>query len=316
MMNASNSQAFKCPTCQNDAEREQGSRFADIKCIRCGRFLVSLSEGMSSVTSSGQIVRLSGWVREQNAAGNVPIITPDVSRRIENMPLPRYRERALNALKVIATKWPALEGWSTQAKATNDLELLGVSYSVSPDDALTLLHVLNAQHFVALRQDGLFHLTPDGLLAVEALSAPTSASARGFVAMDFAEAMRDVWTNGFDPAIRAAGFRPVRIDAKEYVGGITDEIMSEIRQSRFVVADYTGQRLGVYFEAGFALGLGLTVIPTCRADEIDKLHFDVRHLNTLLWETPSNLADSLAKRLRAVIGVGPNLKQRSGARRT
>jgi hypothetical protein len=64
-----------------------------------------------------------------------------VSRRTENMPLPRYRERALNALKVIATKWPALEGWSTQAKATNDLELLGVSYSVSPDDALTLLDV-------------------------------------------------------------------------------------------------------------------------------------------------------------------------------
>ena len=33
--------------------------------------------------------------------------------------------------------------------------------------------------------------------------------------------------------------------------------MAEIRRSRFVVADYTGQVNGVYFEAGFALGLGL-----------------------------------------------------------
>ena len=61
------------------------------------------------------------------------------------------------------------------------------------------------------------------------------------------------------------------------VGGITDEIMAEIRQSRFVIADYTGQKNGVYFEAGFALKLGLTVIPTCRTDEVGKLHFDIKH---------------------------------------
>jgi hypothetical protein len=308
-MNASNPQDFLCPICLNSAEREQGSKFADVKCVRCGRFLVNMEVGMSSVAGPDHMARLSGWVREQNAAGNVPIITPDVSQRIKNMPLPRYRERALKALKVIATKWPAFEGWTSHAKATNDLELLGTSYSVDPDHALTLLHVLNAQRFLDFPASGdsFFHLTPAGLLAVEATSVPTSASAQGFVAMDFAENMRDAWTNGFDPAIRAAGFHPMRIDAKEYVGGITDEIMSEIRQSRFVVADYTGQRLGVYFEAGFALGLGLTVIPTCRADEIEKLHFDVRHLNTLPWETPADLADSLAKRIRAVIGRGPNI---------
>jgi hypothetical protein len=63
----------------------------------------------------------------------------------------------------------------------------------------------------------------------------------------------------------------------------------------------------VYFEVGFALGLGLRVIPTCRADEIEKLHFDIRHLNTLPWNNPSDLADSLSKRIRAVIGAGPNV---------
>jgi hypothetical protein len=109
--------------------------------------------------------------------------------------------------------------------------------------------------------------------------------------MWFGESLRDAWTDGFDPGICAAGFRPFRIDAKDYVGGITDEIMAEIRRSRFVVADYTGQVNGVYFEAGFALGRGLTVIPTCRADEVPKLHFDTRHLNTLLWKSPAELAE-------------------------
>ena len=82
--------------------------------------------------------------------------------------------------------------------------------------------------------------------------------------------------------------------------------MAEIRMSRFVVADYTGQRNGVYFEAGFAAGLGLTIIPTRRADEIDQLHFDIKHLNTLVWKAPTELADTLAKRIRAVIGAGPD----------
>jgi hypothetical protein len=128
--------------------------------------------------------------------------------------------------------------------------------------------------------------------------------------MWFDPSLNDVWTNGFDPWIRAAGFRPFRIDNKDYVGGITDEIMAEIRRSRFVVADYTGQVNGVYFEAGFALGLGLTVIPTCRADEVPKLHFDIKHLNTLLWKSPAELANGLNSRIRAVIGAGPDAPDR------
>jgi hypothetical protein len=145
-------------------------------------------------------------------------------------------------------------------------------------------------------------------LKAEEMSVLGSVSARAFVAMDFSESMRDVWMNGFDPGIRAAGFQPVRIDAKEYVGGITDEIMAEIRNARFVVADYTGQKAGAYFEVGFALGLGLQVIPTCRANEINNLHFDVRHLNTLPWTTSGDLAHNLPKRISAVVGVGPNLQ--------
>jgi nucleoside 2-deoxyribosyltransferase len=62
---------------------------------------------------------------------------------------------------------------------------------------------------------------------------------------------------------------------------------------------------GVYFEAGVAVGLGIPVIPTCRADHLDKLHFDIKHINTLKWETPEQLARDLAKRISGVIGDGP-----------
>jgi hypothetical protein len=90
--------------------------------------------------------------------------------------------------------------------------------------------------------------------------------------MSFDSSLDDAWSKGFDPGIRAAGFHPFRSDREHFIGGITDKLIMEISNSRFVVVDYTGQSNGVYFEAGFALALGLTVIPTCQADHIDKLH--------------------------------------------
>ena len=148
------------------------------------------------------------------------------------------------------------------------------------------------------------HLTVQGLLAAEALGSSGSSNPQGFVAMSFDDSLREAWISGFYPAILGAGYNPMRIDAKDYVGGITDEIMAEIRRSQFVVADYTQQKNGVYFEAGFALGLGLPVIPTCREDEIGNLHFDIKHLNTLVWNSPSDLSVGLNKRIRAVLGNG------------
>jgi hypothetical protein len=97
-----------------------------------------------------------------------------------------------------------------------------------------------------------------------------------------------------------------RIDRMDHVGGITDEIMAEIRRSRFVIADHTGHVNGVYFEVGFALGRELTVIPTCRGDQVGALPFDIKHLNTLLWQTPQDLAINLERRIRAVVGTGPD----------
>ena len=50
----------------------------------------------------------------------------------------------------------------------------------------------------------------------------------------------------------------------------------------------------------------MKVVPTCREDEISKLHFDIKDLNTLLWKTPADLAEGLNRRIRAVVGIGPD----------
>ena len=87
-----------------------------------------------------------------------------------------------------------------------------------------------------------------------------------FVAMWFDPSLENAFKNGFKKAIRESGYKPLRIDKKEYNESIYAEIVTEIRQSKLVVADFTGNREGVYFEAGFAHGLGIPVIYTCRKD--------------------------------------------------
>jgi hypothetical protein len=221
------------------------------------------------------------------------------------MGLPGLSDRANHVLSVIARDYRKPDEWFVPDKLEYDPELQGVSYSRDQNELSLLFKVLEEQGFLRWGQGVTAALTVKGLLAAEALGASKSSAAQGFVAMWFDPRLREAWISGFDPGIRAAGFRPFRIDNKDYVGGISDEIMAEIRRSRFVVADYTGQVNGVYFEAGFALGLGLTVIPTCRNDEVGKLHFDIKHINTLLWSTPTELADGLNRRIRAVIGAGP-----------
>ena len=134
-----------------------------------------------------------------------------------------------------------------------------------------------------------------------------------FVAMWFNEATDALYDRAVAPALRAAGYQPLRIDQKpDFLGKIDDQIIAEIRRSRFMIADFThgdgGARGSVYYEVGFAQGLDLPVIFTCRDDQLDDLHFDTNHFLHLSWPRgyPETLIEPLKNRILANIGEGPN----------
>ena len=83
-------------------------------------------------------------------------------------------------------------------------------------------------------------------------------SPNGFIAMWFDPRQNEV-EEAIRGAVNASGYEPIRIDKVEHVNRIDDEIVARIRQSRFLVADLTGGRAGVYFEAGLMIGLGRPV---------------------------------------------------------
>ena len=155
-------------------------------------------------------------------------------------------------------------------------------------------------------------LTVAGYERLADLDATNTDSSKAFIAMWFDDTMADAWEGGFKLAIRKAGYEPMRIDHKEHINKIDDEIIGEIRRARFLVADFThgesGARGGVYYEAGFAHGLDIPVIFTCRADMFENLHFDTRQFNHIEWKDPEELKGKLANRIAAVIGDGPFLK--------
>jgi nucleoside 2-deoxyribosyltransferase len=148
-------------------------------------------------------------------------------------------------------------------------------------------------------------ITPKGYLELE--SKDSADSKNGFCAMWFDDLMLPFYVDVIEKAIRASGYEPVRLDHKEHNNNIDDEIIASIRGARFVIAEMTGHRGGVYFEAGFAHGLGLPVIYMLREDDQNDIHFDVRQQNFTLW-SPDDLPDAckrLENRIRATLGQGP-----------
>jgi hypothetical protein len=127
-----------------------------------------------------------------------------------------------------------------------------------------------------------------------------------FVAMSFSEDMESAYEEIIKPGIELAGYKPVRIDKEDHVNRIDDEILARIRCSKLVVADFTQQKNGVYFEAGFALGIGIPVVWMCEKGDFENVHFDTRQYNTLVWENGklNGGSKSLSNRIQAIVGMG------------
>ena len=146
-----------------------------------------------------------------------------------------------------------------------------------------------------------FRLTPQGWERVKVLLHSIVQSNKVFVAMWFDKTMDSIWHDGFEAELSALGYDPIRIDFQEHIDRTDDRILAEIRASGFVVADFTGARSGVYFEAGFGMGLGKPVVWTCRRDWIKNLHFDTRQFNHILWDDVTDLREKLRNRVNGVI---------------
>jgi len=127
-----------------------------------------------------------------------------------------------------------------------------------------------------------------------------SELSQGFIAMSFSSEMNET-RDTIKKVIVDCGYMPRIIDEKEHNNQIVPEIFYEIKRSKFLVADLTGHRNGVYYEAGYAQGLGKEVILTCHKDDFKHRHFDVAQIATIVWEDKDDLKKRLKKRIEATV---------------
>ena len=110
--------------------------------------------------------------------------------------------------------------------------------------------------------------------------------------MWFDAEMEDAYDNGIEPALMYLGYEPIRVDKVLSTDDIVAEIFDQIAECDLMVADFThgenGPRGGVYYEAGYAEGLGKPVIMACRADQLPDIHFDTSHRFHIVWNTPKD----------------------------
>lgn len=274
------------------------------KCSRCGEFIIT---GSAQATLNTQLLekslaKVSGWVSEQNRLGVFPTITANNLEKIIERPLPSIMDRAT---KLLLEAERGLNHFG-EVFNINEPRFLAATYSSSQNDVMFLFNILIDEGLATTASSGYSEIRPQGYIKLEELKGHTSTSSQGFVAMWFDGELNEIFTNGFESGIFAAGYDPLRIDGAEHINKIDDEIIKQINASKFIVADFTGHRGGVYFEAGYAMGNDIPVFWTCREDDMSELHFDIRQFNCIDWRTPEDLATRLATRIEAVLGPGPN----------
>jgi hypothetical protein len=99
-------------------------------------------------------------------------------------------------------------------------------------------------------------------------------------------------------AADACGLVAERVDEVQSNERITDRLLESIRRAEFVIADLTDARPNVFYEAGYAYGLGKTPIYVAR--EGTKLEFDLRDYPVIFFSSMRQLRVGLEKRLRAI----------------
>ena len=246
------------------------------------------------------------WVHEQNKLGVTPRIDSTLMQDLIQWSLPNVRRRTELFLQEAIALTP---NQLSETFSVTDIKLKIASWSYLDSDCRDLAQYLLSEN--ALVRSGRvadidnYRVTVRGHFVAEDQSARRASSSQCFVAMWFDATVQSAFTEAIRPAILNAGYEPIRIDMSQHINKIDDEIIAEIRRSAFLVADFTGQRGGVYYEAGFAHGLGKRVIFTCHTDAMKDLHFDVRQYNTIVWEDSSTLLPQLQNRILAIFGAGP-----------
>jgi len=302
------SNCILCGNERKDYHHIAGTERHHIECDICGRYISSSFEdlGLNNMPAEEKAM-LTAYTRELFEY-NSPEPELDVLAEQNQIDviIQSYKKKSINdklenLIRFIA-KHTNYYGEKVNIDFRKDFP---ITYSKATNEIRNIYYLCRKLNFIEFEgihsDEQQASLTLLGWQKSEEIKESDKFSKKCFVAMSCNEELREIYENGIKKAIEEAGYQPIFIEREEHNEKICDLIISEIRSSKFLVADVTKQRQNVYYEAGFAHGLKRSVIWTCRNDEIGNVHFDTRQYNHIVWETVEDLKKKLCNRIKASI---------------
>lgn len=309
-----NTETDKCPICQLPARfSDRSASWVTVNCPNCGRFkLTDMAEleipnHLGDDTHSRALA--SHYIRKQGLGNFTPKLYTDSIEEYLLRQFPTIQEQANNLLLFLAESTGEIGEVIHIVRLEHWTALCGAK---SAKAVAALIDFLISENFIQ-KEDYVhgsyaYSVTFKGWQRYEELQSENKDSTIAFMAMQFGDTELDKIVDGiFRPAVAQTGFRLQKLTDGQRAGLIDDQLRVQIRRARILIADLTHSNNGAYWEAGFAEGLGIPVIYTCKQSIFDdpekKPHFDTNHYLTVPWD-PDNLqaaSDKLKVTIRATL---------------
>jgi len=323
----------KCPVCHGNASVE---RLASIDCSRvecesCGRFIIStFVKPVKNMNKLASYLYYNGKINQPIKAEDGQFFNFVGSEGLYNNTFKENHNCFFVSNDVIENWYPSsfadkvdifllgiwklqkylgygvsltVEEWYSATFVNRWDETVKLRDSFDCDiQANYLMEYLSSQNFIVNNDYNHITLKTPALKRIDELQKNiTKESKTAFIAMSFKPEMHEI-RDVIKAAVEKAGFIPKIMDEVEHNHQIVPEMLYQIRQAKFVIAELTNHNNGAYFEAGYALGIGKEVIQLCKEDSFNTdCHFDVKQINTIRWTDLTHLKEALYNRIISTI---------------
>lgn len=277
-----------------------------VECPQCKKFIID--SPLYDILKNGTKLpyTVSSWIIEQNTLyGKPPILLFDDFEKLQSIPEKRMSQKYELFIKYIC-KHPSevLYPHDTIAQAT--------FWCKDEYELKALIEKAERNNHLKITSEGMGSLsliywttTYDAIEFIENLGQKNHSN-KVFMAFHFTDEMKKQFESTIVRAVTDASnnrLEAIRVSSSstDHDTKIDDELIAMLKASKAIIADFTGNRTAVYYEAGYAMGLGIPIIWTCRKTDVNDLSFDTRQYPHIIWEDEEDLYTQVVNRLKAKI---------------
>ena len=286
---------MQCKICSREDTEISGSFNYVCNCKYCGNYKFNQLFELDNYLDKSNFYKVSSYIREQNDLfKNTPFIDNDKFNEIVHMKDKKIKEKFDLMITYIIKNdkviYPEIivKSWIKDEKEYRILFNKAVSEG--------FIKMLNGSNPLGVIDS----ITFEGLEYVENLEEPNKYLKNIFIAFNFIDDLIPIFNNQVKEAVEETGFTYTIVNqaTKPHDQKITDEIVAKIKSSKMIIADFTNSSTNVYFEAGFAMGMKIPVIWTCKVGH--EFSFDTGQFPHITWKDADDLKEQLINRIDAI----------------